>query len=197
MSWPHCSPGWSSSRRGATCRRGEMLPVTTAGAVGAFVGVYVLVFLSQSTPRIAITVLILLLTLSLGLRVPWPQTPPRITGPAVGFVVGVLLASLAVGGPLLVLLMVARKWARQTIRASMSFYFLIVHGLAVAGLRGRRDFHDRYCGAHSDRDAGRDCGVRHSHSPCASDERDGVPARRPGGDNGREPDGPRARAAGP
>ena len=111
----------------------EMVPVTLAGAVGALVGVYVLVFLSQSTLRIAMTVLILLLTLSLGLRVPWPQNPPRITGPVLGFVVGVLLASLAVGGPLLVLLMVARKWARQAIRASMSVYFLVVHGLAVAG----------------------------------------------------------------
>ena len=117
----------------------EMAPVTAAGVLGVPVGVFVLSSLDGPALRIGIAVIIILTTISLRLRLPAVRISPGLLGPAVGFVVAVLLASLALGGPILVLLLLARNWGSQAIRASLSFYFLLVltpsiAGYAIAGL---------------------------------------------------------------
>jgi uncharacterized membrane protein YfcA len=59
--------------------------------------------------------------------------------PVVGFVVGAIIAAFGIGGPLMVLYLLARGWSCQMLRASMSFFFLVnmstgVVGYAVTGL---------------------------------------------------------------
>ena len=121
---------WQNRRH---LERGEILPITIAGLVGAIVGAFVLAASAERPLRISIIVLIVALTVvtALNLRAGLPM--PRFLGPVIGFLVGLLLTALGVGGPLLALYMLARQWQRDTIRGSMSLLFLFVMPAAVAG----------------------------------------------------------------
>ena len=121
---------WQNRRH---LERGEILPITIAGLVGAIVGPFVLAAFPERPLSISIIVLIVVLTVvtALNLRAGMPM--PRFLGPIIGFLVGFMLTVLAVGGPLLALYMLARQWQRDTIRGSMSLMFLFVMPAAVAG----------------------------------------------------------------
>ena len=111
----------------------EMALPSLAGLAGVPVGVFILSSASASVLRISITVLIILLTLVVATRVRVPGSESSVLGLLIGFTVGVLLTSLGIGGPLVVLLVLARGWSRHTVRVSLAFYFLIVEGAAVVG----------------------------------------------------------------
>ncbi len=111
----------------------EMLPIAVAGLVGALLGAFVLVSAADRPLRISIGALIIALTLVTALNFRGPIPKPRIVGPVVGFVVGLMLTALGIGGPLLALFMLARDWQRDTIRGSMSLLFLFVMPTAVFG----------------------------------------------------------------
>ena len=117
----------------------EMMPVTIAGLLGVPLGVWILSSASESALRISITALIILLTIAFVFRTRVGIRVPRPLGPVVGFVVGLLLISLGIGGPLVVLFLLSREWTRHVVRASLAFYFLVVElsgviGYGVAGL---------------------------------------------------------------
>ena len=59
----------------------------------------------------------------------------------VSFIVGGLLTSTGIGGPLMALVALARGWTKDTIRGSLPLYYLFVEGIAVVGysLTGRLD----------------------------------------------------------
>lgn len=117
----------------------EMTRVSIAGLAGVPVGVF---FLSSANPtvlRISITVLIILLTLVVAFNIRGSLPRSHLVGPLVGFIVAVLLTSFGIGGPLMALFVLTRDWSRHRVRASLSFYFLIVEftgavGYGVAGL---------------------------------------------------------------
>ena len=113
--------------------RGEMLPIAVAGLLGALVGAFVLAASAERPLRISIIVMIVVLTVvtAFNLRAGMPM--PRFLGPGIGFVVGLMLTALGVGGPLLALYMITRQWRRDTIRGSMSLLFLFVMPAAMAG----------------------------------------------------------------
>ena len=111
----------------------EMTPVTIAGLLGVPLGVLILNSASESALRISITALIILLTIAFVFRTRVGIRVPRALGPVVGFVVGLLLISLGIGGPLVVLFLLSREWTRHVVRASLAFYFLAV---ALAGVIG-------------------------------------------------------------
>jgi uncharacterized membrane protein YfcA len=111
----------------------EMLPVAIAGVLGVPVGVWVLSSISTSALRIGITVLIILMTLTFRFRLHITGARARMVGPPVGFIVAILLASLGIGGPVLVLFFLARDWTSHAIRVSLAFYFLLVQTVSVVG----------------------------------------------------------------
>ena len=111
----------------------EMTPASGAGLAGVPVGVFILSSASSSVLRISITGLILLLTLAVVFRVRGPVPGSNTIGLLVGFVVGVLLTSLGIGGPLMALVILTRDWPRHTVRVSLAFYFLVVEGTGVVG----------------------------------------------------------------
>ena len=121
---------WQNRRH---LERGEILPITIAGLAGAIVGAFVLAASAERPLRISIIALIVVLTAvtALNLRAGMPM--PRFLGPVIGFLVGLMLTALGVGGPLLALYMLARQWRRDAIRGSMSLLFLFVMPAAVAG----------------------------------------------------------------
>ena len=112
----------------------EMTSIAIAGLIGALVGAFLLASANENPLRISILVLIMALALvtvfnSSGFSMPTPS----IAGPLVGFIVGVILTSLAIGGPLLVLFIFTRNWDRHAVRSSLSLYFLFVMPTAVIG----------------------------------------------------------------
>ena len=111
----------------------EMAQVSVAGLLGVPLGVFFLASAGAGILRISITGLILLLTVVVIFNV--QRTIPRahLVGPPVGFVVGLLLASLGIGGPLMALFLLGRDWPKQAVRASLSLYFLLVEVAAVVG----------------------------------------------------------------
>lgn len=117
----------------------EMIPITIAGLLGVPFGVFILSSANESALRIAITGVIIALTIAVAFDVRGPIPKSNIVGAPIGFVVGVLLTALGIGGPLLALFLLTREWPRQTIRVSLSFYFLVIEftgvvGFGVAGL---------------------------------------------------------------
>lgn len=114
----------------------ETLPIALLGMAGAFTGVYVLSTSDDQLLKIAIVTLIIPLTIlsffnptNLKDRIPFP----KIVGPFIGYLVGLMLGSMAIGGPLLVIFLIVRGWKSYAIRGSMSFFLLCVMVCALIG----------------------------------------------------------------
>ena len=104
----------------------EIVPIATAGALGVPFGVAILKFADPSIIRIGIVVLILLLA-ALSLKEFQGEIPfAGVLGVVAGFVVGASLAAFAVGGPLIVLFLLARHLRRQSVRGAMAFFLLVI-----------------------------------------------------------------------
>ena len=109
----------------------EIAPVAVAGAPGVFIGVTILKFADPSIIRIGIVVLILALAV-LSLKEFQGEIPfAGALGIAAGFVVGATLTAFAVGGPLIVLFLLARKLGRRSVRGAMALYLLLIAGIGV------------------------------------------------------------------
>ncbi len=111
----------------------ELTPTAIAGALGAPIGVYALSALDPSALRIGISALVLAITALVVVKTEWRVPKPRITGPVLGFGVAAMVTGLAIGGPLLVLFFLGRGMARQPVRASMAFFFLVMYITALGG----------------------------------------------------------------
>ena len=111
----------------------EMTRVSVAGLLAVPVGVLFLSSASATVLRISITALIIVLTVVTALNVQLKIPKPRLAGPAVGFIVALILTSLGIGGPLMVLFLLTRKWSRHAVRGGLSLYFLAVEVCAVVG----------------------------------------------------------------
>ena len=114
----------------------ETLPIALLGMAGAFTGVYVLSTTDDHLLKIAIVTLIIPLTIlsffnptNLKDRIPFP----KLVGPFIGYLVGLMLGSMAIGGPLLVIFLIVMGWKSYAIRGSMSFFLLCVMVCALIG----------------------------------------------------------------
>ncbi len=109
------------------------MPIAVAGLIGGLIGSFVLKNVDSDALSIAILILILAFTalniLNLNVRWPWP----RMMGPAVGLLVGVLIISTGVGGPLLVMFLLAQGWDRHALRVSLAMYFVFMESAGLAG----------------------------------------------------------------
>lgn len=128
----------------------EIAPIAAAGVLGAPFGVMILKFADPSIIRIGIAVLILTLaamslkelpanalssTLGISIDVSKRRTLKltyiQMVGIAAGFLVGACLTAFAVGGPLIVLFLLARNLRRQSVRGAMAFFLLVIAGIGV------------------------------------------------------------------
>lgn len=121
----------------------EIAPIALAGIVGSLIGARALRALDiaaySDALGVVILALIILLTVGGMFKMPFPKPNPRIAGPVAGFLVGLFITAIGVGGPLLVLFMLSQGWSRQSIRGSMALFFVfmtasLVGGYAVNGL---------------------------------------------------------------
>ena len=109
----------------------EIVPIVAAGALGVPFGVAILKFADPTVIRIGIVVLILLLA-ALSLKEYEGEIPYAIVlGIAAGFIVGATLTAFAVGGPLIVLFLLARNLGRRSVRGAMALFLLVIAGIGV------------------------------------------------------------------
>jgi len=59
-----------------------------------------------------------------------PLAQRRMTGPMIGFLTSLSVTTLSIGGPLVAIYALARRWPPQVMRASLAFYFLVADILA-------------------------------------------------------------------
>lgn len=115
----------------------EVLPIAIAGIIGALIGARALGALDIAAHGrlfgIAILALIIALTIGGMFKMPFPKPNPRIAGPISGFLVGLFITAIGVGGPLLVLFLLSQGWSRQSIRASMALFFIFMVSALLAG----------------------------------------------------------------
>lgn len=114
-----------------------VLPIAIAGIIGALIGARALGALDIAAHGrlfgIAILALIIALTIGGMFKMPFPKPNPRIAGPVSGFLVGLFITAIGVGGPLLVLFLLSQGWSRQSIRASMALFFIFMVSALLAG----------------------------------------------------------------
>lgn len=115
---------------------------TVGGLVAVPIGVLALDTASPAILRIAIGIVILCLAPLAIANVELPLSRHRATGPVIGFLTSLSVTTLSIGGPLVAIYVLARRWPPQVMRASLAFYFLVADILAFglytqAGLVGR------------------------------------------------------------
>ncbi|MCH7652127.1 MAG: sulfite exporter TauE/SafE family protein [Chloroflexi bacterium] len=173
------------------------VPIAIAGLLGMPIGVLFLSSADAGVLRISITAVIIALALLLALnpnvarlrRVP----DPHITGPAVGFVVSIMLNSLGIGGPLIALFALTQGLAPALSQGHAGPVLPRGGGCGRRGLRRRGALHDGEGGPHGDHCgagragllAGRPDSPTHRRGPLSSagDHRnnpDQPPGARPG-----------------
>lgn len=108
----------------------EIVPIAVAGVVGALMGGWVLALLDIAEYKdiFGIVVLLVIIALTVGGMLKLPFSLPRasILGPVCGFLVGLFITGIGVGGPLLVLFFISQGWGRQGTRASMALFFIFM-----------------------------------------------------------------------
>ena len=122
----------------------EIVPIVVAGIIGAMIGGWVLAMLDIEEYKdiFGIGVLVAIIAITVGGMFKMPFSLPRasILGPVCGFLVGVFITGIGVGGPLLVLFFISQEWGRQGTRASMALYFIFM-GTALLVSYGLNDLY--------------------------------------------------------
>jgi len=118
------------TRKSIECR--QIIFPTVLGVMGVPIGVYLLEIVDPRILRIAMAFVIIVCgSLAGWRRTSMPDSSSLLL--TASFLVGILLTVSGIGGPIMALIAVSKKWTQDTIRGSLSFYFLFVEGTAVVG----------------------------------------------------------------
>ena len=109
----------------------QVLPITIAALCGAPIAVFILKNAESSVLSIGIAVLIILFAIGSFVKVEREIPYATPIGVITGFIVGVLLPTSGVAGSLVMLLLMTKKWERQTVRAAMAFFLLALMGFSI------------------------------------------------------------------
>ena len=103
------------------------------GFAGALCGSLIAAGLDDETARVLVAVTIFVAACVALVREPPPWLRHRSIGAGLAFVVGVLLAAFAVGGPLIAAWLLAGGRDRRTIKGTLAVFFGAVDALSLAG----------------------------------------------------------------
>ena len=103
------------------------------GFAGALCGSLIAAGLDDETARVLVAVTIFVAACVALVREPPPWLRHRAIGAGLAFVVGVLLAAFAVGGPLIAAWLLAGGRDRRTIKGTLAVFFGAVDALSLAG----------------------------------------------------------------
>lgn len=104
-----------------------------AGFAGALCGSLVAASLDEGTSRVLVAVTVFAAACVALVREPPAWLRHRAIGAGIAFVVGVLLAAFAVGGPLIAAWLLAGGRDRRTIKGTLAVFFGAVDALSLAG----------------------------------------------------------------
>ena len=109
-----------------------VLGMTLGGVLAVPVGVLALSSANPTTLRITIALVILCVAMLNLFNIELPLTRRRFAGPAFGFLTSLSTTTLSIGGPVAAIYVMAQKWPRHVVRASLAFYFLAADLVALA-----------------------------------------------------------------
>ena len=109
----------------------QILPITIAALCGAPIAVFILKTADSSVLSIGIAVLIIIFAIGSFVKVEREIPYATPVGIVTGFIVGVLLPTSGVAGSLVMLLLMTKKWERQTVRAAMAFFLLALMSFSI------------------------------------------------------------------
>ncbi len=115
----------------------EIVPIAVAGVIGALIGGWALGMLDIAAYKdifgIAVLAVIIGITAGGMLKLPFSMPGASIMGPVLGFLVGLFITGIGVGGPLLVLFFISQGLSRQATRASMALFFVFMGASLILG----------------------------------------------------------------
>lgn len=108
-------------------------PIAFAGILAVPVGVFLLTILNIGLLRLSISFGIMLFAIGFILNLNY--TFPKFKGMPVmiGFVVGFMLVTLGIGGPILVIFLLSSKTTKETYRANLAYFMMIVELGCIVG----------------------------------------------------------------
>ena len=109
----------------------QIIPIALAAVVGSPIGVYILSNANASVLSIVIAAFIILFAIGSFFKVDRELPYSTPVGILAGFVVGVLLPTTGVAGSLVMLYLMTKHWERQTVRAAMAFFLMVLTSVAV------------------------------------------------------------------
>lgn len=118
----------------------EMRIPILAGVLGVPVGLFFLDQIDSTILSIVIAVLIVISGLFTTVFSGKSLDMPRSLFIFVSFIVGALMTSTGIGGPLMAAAAVAKDWKRDTIRGSLPLYYFFVKGAALLGYSATQRF---------------------------------------------------------
>ena len=114
----------------------QIVPIVIAGVIGAMIGGWILSALDIAEYKdifgVAVLAVIIAITVGGMFKMPFRMPRASVLGPVCGFLVGLFITGIGVGGPLLALFFVSQRWSRQATRASMALYFIFMCGALIA-----------------------------------------------------------------
>ena len=116
------------TRRNLDLRR--VGPMALGGLIAVPFGVLALSVANPTLLRVTIAAVILVLGVFHLFDIPIPMTGRRYSGPVFGFFCSLSITTLSIGGPLAAIYVMAQQWSSDTMRASLSFFFLTTYLLA-------------------------------------------------------------------
>lgn len=109
----------------------QIIPISIASVVGSPFGVYILSNADASVLSIVIAAFIILFAVGSFFKVEREIPYSTPVGILAGFIVGVLLPTTGVAGSLVMLYLMTKNWERQTVRAAMAFFLMVLTSVAV------------------------------------------------------------------
>jgi uncharacterized protein len=129
---------WADARRSIRIR--WLLPLMIAGLAGIPIGVWSLGIVSEQMLKIAVGILVVLSSVAYltGFRMNLPKE--RLAMLPVGLVSGVLNGSTSFSGPPVILFLANQDVSRDTLRGSLSVYFLLLNAATVPAFIAAGEF---------------------------------------------------------
>ena len=103
-----------------------------AGLCGALCGSFIVPYLDDDLARLMVSATIVLAACTAMMHQPPAWLANKVLGLVMGFVVGVLLATFAVGGPLVAAWLLAGGTRRETMRGTLAVFFGVIDLFALA-----------------------------------------------------------------
>ena len=104
----------------------KVLPLITAGIAGVPVGVYLLTTVPPDLLKLMVSGIAMSMAILMLMGITIAISREKLASVITGFVSGVLSTSTTMSGPPVALLMINQRWEKETFRACLAMFFLVI-----------------------------------------------------------------------